>query len=303
MFAHDKQVPLFVLGGGSNVLVGDSGFPGLVLKMELRGLSFEAIGGDAYHTTVSAGESWDGFVDATVGRSLSGLENLSGIPGTVGGAVVGNIGAYGREVKDSLISVTVFDTQDLSIRVLKRDECQFDYRQSIFKKPPGRPLIVLSAVFALRSHGVPDVSYKELAQLFPSTVVCTAPDVRRAVLSIRARKLPDWKSYPTAGSYFKNPVVSTERFVQLQKKYPDIVGYPAKEGMKVSAGYLIDHVAHLRGFREGDVGTFEKQALVIVNYGGASARDIKKCAQRISRAVFEQTSILLEEEVESIGDF
>lgn len=325
-FAIAKKLPIFVLGGGSNVLVADDGFPGLVIKIETRGILYEEKGG-ACLARAAAGESWDTFVADTVSRGLWGLENLSGIPGTVGAAPVQNIGAYGTEVKDSIESVRAFDVKTGEEKVFSNVECQFEYRDSFFKKPEGKKYIILEVVFKLSKEPRPNISYKDLqvyfAQKSPEADVSSlrnasrphAPvgaagsvlalkhplptifQIRSAVLQIRSKKFPDLSKVGTAGSFFKNPIISQEHFEKLKAKFPDLPSFPAKNGVKIPLAFVLDKICGLKGFKKGSVELFQNQPLVLINIGGASAGEIKSFSAEIKKIVFDKTGIEVEEEV------
>ncbi len=299
VFQRAASMPLFVLGGGSNMLFSDGGFDGLVLKMCLRGIVHE---GD--ELVAGAGVTWDDLVAYAVTRELGGLENLSGIPGTVGGAVVGNIGAYGKEVKDILRWVEILDGG--KVRRLLPSECAFVYRSSVFKTSVGRQYIVLRAAFNAKKQTKPILNYPDLLRHFnardtlPPTL--TPAVVRRAVLEIRAAKLPDIRKVGTAGSFFKNPIISIEQYTELKKRFPEMPSFPVAEAgrVKVPAGWILDKICGFKGKRWGAVGTYEQQALVLVNWGDATAEDVIRAADEIIAAVAAATNITLEREVEYV---
>ncbi|MDD5050836.1 MAG: UDP-N-acetylmuramate dehydrogenase [Candidatus Pacebacteria bacterium] len=298
-FAKREKVPTLVLGGGSNVLISEKGFDGLVVKIELKGIEFEeARGGVLVH--VGAGENWDSFVAETVRRGLFGLENLSGIPGTVGGAPVQNIGAYGAEVKDVFDSVEVFDPLTGGIFAMTKKECEFAYRDSIFKHEEGKHLIILRVTFFLKENGELNTSYKDVKKYLEEKKITepTQEEVRNAVIEIRSKKFPDLKKFGTAGSFFKNPIIQREEFEKLLNDYPKLPSFPAGEGLvKIPAGYLFDVICGFKGVRHGDAGVFENQALVLVNWGKATAEEIKKLAEEMRAKVKEKTGIEIEFEV------
>ena len=298
-FAHDKVLQMFVLGSGSNILVSDDGFSGLVLKMEIGGIVLEEGGIIA----AGAGVHWDDLVAYAVENGLYGLENLSLIPGTVGAAPVQNIGAYGTEAKDVISFVEAFDRESDEIRTFSPNECGFDYRTSLFKKPEGKKYIITRVGFALKGNGELNAKYKDVQDHLatnPGTEL-NLKNLRSIIIGIRTRKLPDMAKYGTAGSFFKNPIVPKDRVEELKKTYQDIILYPAGDMVKVSAAWLIDRVAGLRGFRDGHVGVYEKQALIPINFGEATALEIKKLTAKIFSAVKEKTGIELEREVEFVG--
>jgi UDP-N-acetylmuramate dehydrogenase len=326
LFAKDKSLPFFVLGGGSNLLVSDDGFPGVVIKMEIGGIDFEekpasaqgfgeakpafasssgqAKENDAVHVTAGAGENWDAFVAATVARGLVGLENLSLIPGSVGATPVQNVGAYGREVKDIIEEVEAFDTETFEIKKFSREECRFGYRDSFFKHPEGKKYIITHVTFALQKNGTLKTDYKDVQEYFLKHNIINADvsDVRDAIVAIRTAKLPDIREYGTAGSFFKNPIISRELAEEVHEKYPDIPLYPAgPDTKKISAGWLLDRVCGLKGIETGHVGTYKNQALVIVNHGGATTKEVVGFAESLREQVKNKTGIVLEFEVQIIN--
>ncbi|KKU60121.1 MAG: UDP-N-acetylenolpyruvoylglucosamine reductase [Parcubacteria group bacterium GW2011_GWA2_47_12] len=290
-FARERALPVFILGGGTNVLMGDDGFRGLVVRIEICGIEWGGV------VRVYAGENWDSFVAETVARGLWGLENLSGIPGTVGAAPIQNIGAYGSEVEEVIDWVEVLDRNTGDIQKLSRDECGFGYRDSIFKKSEGKDFIVTRVAFRLRKDGAPNLKYKDLAEFFSGKKLPTLSDIRRAVLEIRARKFPDLKTHGTAGSFFKNPIISQEKFKELKKRFPELPGFLFKSGVKVSLAWILDKICGLKGFEKNQTALWKDQPLVLVNQGGASAREISAFADNIARLVREKTGIEIEREV------
>ncbi len=301
-YAHALDIPIFILGGGSNVLISDKGFSGLVIQPVFTGISCDSIV-DRGECVAHAGDIWDDVVKASVQYGLSGLENLSLIPGTLGGAVVQNIGAYGTELERVFVWADVFDMRTGEIIRLHKIDCDFGYRSSIFKTPEGRNYIVIKAAFKLIKNIPPDISYKDL-QIYFTEQKNSHPGiqgVRDAVIAIRTEKLPDLSRLGSAGSFFKNPVIEKVHADQLSKKYPNMPVFPISDEMvKVSAAWIIDNICKLRGYREGDAGISPVQALVLVNYGKATASDISSLAKKIIEAVYSATSIRLEPEVESV---
>lgn len=292
VFARTRNLPMFILGGGSNTLVSGAGFPGLVIKIEFKGIIYEGT-----RVTASAGEKWDEVVEDAVAHNLWGIENLSLIPGTVGGTAVQNIGAYGVEARDTIFSVEVFDTETLQMKTFLRDECEFGYRESIFKK--NKYLIVTSVTFDLTQDGTPHTDYEDVKKYFAEqgTDSPSLSEIREAIVAIRTAKMPA-PPIGTAGSFFKNPVVDVSQYEALKKQFPEIKAYPqADNTVKLSAAWLIDHVGKWRGVRRGDAGVHEKQALILVNYGNASAEEMITLAREIKKDINEKTNVLLEEEV------
>lgn len=304
-FAHDKDLPLFILGGGSNLLIGDEGFGGLVIKMELMGIEEKIEEGSVGKRIISsgAGEQWDDFVDYAVERGLYGIENLSAIPGTVGAAPVQNIGAYGAEAGHAIASVRAFDTKTKQFVDLVNADCGFSYRDSVFKKEKGR-YIITRVFFALDPHGVLNMSYKDVADYFTQKNIAqpTLKDVREAVISIRWGKLPDWKLWGTAGSFFKNPTISANDFMRLKNMYPALPGFPEPDGrVKVSLGWILDKVCNVKGLCKGNACVYEKQALVLVTKPGATSEEVVELAHELMKQVREKTGIVIEGEVEWVN--
>lgn len=300
-FADANHLPVTILGGGSNVLVSDKGVTGLTIVMRTKGIVWKQ-DRESIVADVAAGEVWDDFVVECEKKNAWGVENLSAIPGTVGAAPVQNIGAYGTEAGKYIVSVKVFDPTKRAIRYLKHNECEFGYRDSIFKRNPH--LLVLSVQFRLSLSGSPNLSYQDLRLWFceKGHMVPSLSEVRDAVIAIRKKKFPDLSTIGTAGSFFKNPVISRQVFSTIQKKIPDLPHWEQEDGsVKVSAAWLIDHVAKMRGVRHGEVGSWKEQALVIVNYGAANAAEIKNFTKEIADQVFLLTGIMLTSEVVFLG--
>lgn len=292
-FAKINNLPMFVLGAGSNTLFSDTGFSGLVVKIDVKSIEYQGT-----RVVTGAGVVWDELVRDVVSRGLFGIENLSLIPGTVGGAVVQNIGAYGVEVCEAVYSVEVFNTETMQTKIFLHDECEFRYRESIFKKNPN--LIVTHVVLDLIQHGVPRTAYEDVKKYFENKGIISVPtltQIREAIVSIRTAKMPG-QGMGTAGSFFKNPVVSALQYETLKKQFPEIKAYPQGDNtVKLSAAWLLDHVGGWRGVRRGDAGVHEKQALILVNHGQASSKEILALANEMKRDIKEKTEVLLEEEV------
>src|SRR5690606_31466021 len=250
--------------------------PGLVLHMRNRGIRIVGEDDSAVYVRAAAGENWHAFVLWTLQRGLGGLENLSLIPGTVGAAPIQNIGAYGTEIREVLHEVSYFDRRSGQLITLDNAGCEFAYRDSIFKRGLREQAIIVEVCFALPKSWQPNLRYAELAQELAARGV-TDPEPRTvsdAVISIRTRKLPDPAAIGNAGSFFKNPVVTLAQRDALLARYPDLVSYPQADGsVKLAAGWLIDRCGW-KGKSAGAAGVYEKQALVLVNRGGASGSDI-----------------------------
>jgi UDP-N-acetylmuramate dehydrogenase len=292
-------MPRLVLGGGSNiVLTGD--FDGVVLHMAIEGRQVLSPTPDAVLVRAGAGESWHGFVEYTLGEGLGGLENLALIPGTVGASPIQNIGAYGVELKDVFHACTVFDTVSGEVRSMAAAHCRFAYRDSIFKQADGAALIVLDVTFALPLPPAwqARLGYAELARAVAEAGL-SAPTPRQVadqVIAIRRRKLPDPAVIGNAGSFFKNPVVSGERCAELLSVHPGLVHHAQSDGSeKLAAGWLIDQCGW-KGRQLGAAGVYPKQALVLVNQGGATGAEVVALAQAIAADVDDKYGVRLETE-------
>lgn len=299
-WAKEQSQPVLVLGGGSNLIFAQD-FAGLVIRLDLRGIEWLE-DGDNPLIRASAGEPWHDFVCWTLQQGLSGLENLSLIPGTVGAAPVQNIGAYGVEVKDAIQNVLALDRETLGIVTLSRDECQFAYRDSSFKQNPQRWVIV-GVDFRLSRSFQPQLDYGPIQSELSSRGITqpSALDVSQAVIAIRQSKLPNPKELANAGSFFKNPIVCAAQAEQLQQRYADLVSYPIGDGkVKLAAGWLIDK-AGWKGHRQGDAAVHEKQALVLVNFGQATGVHILALAERIQADVLQRFGVALEIEPVVLG--
>jgi UDP-N-acetylmuramate dehydrogenase len=295
-FAKEKSLKTFILGGGSNVLLPDHGFKGVVIKVELPG--FTSITEDEGELlVVGGGESWDGVVAHTVEKGWWGVENLSGIPGTVGGAVVQNIGAYGAALSQTLEWVEMLDTTESRTKTLTNEQCRFGYRDSIFKQEPGR-YIALTVALRLSHDARPNLTYKDLAEYFKERAP-TLKEIRTAVLEIRQKKFPNLTVEGSAGSFFKNPIVSGDEAKKLEEKYPGmpVFSLPESHEIKIPLGWILDHVLHLRGYTEGPVRSYEHQALVVVAKRGAQSKQVKDFVTDVQKKVFDACAIRIEPEV------
>lgn len=306
-WSDHRGVPLFVLGGGSNIVVADTGFDGLVVQIGFSGVVIAAEGNDTL-ITAGAGEPWDPIVRTTVERRLSGLECLSGIPGSAGGTPIQNVGAYGQEVSDTIERVTVYDRTEGRMQTLSGAECRFAYRMSRFKSDDAGRFVVCDVTFRLRrgtaAPTYPDiVTYLERAGIREPSV----NDVREAVLSVRRKKGmvideadPDTRS---VGSFFMNPVVSQadrERIASAAGVEPPAFDMPGGR-LKVPAAWLIEQAGFRRGHAEGAAGISSKHTLALVNRGGATARDVLRLAARIKRQVVERVGVWLRPEPVFVG--
>ena len=296
-FARDKQLEIVPLGGGSNVVLNDP-VDALVIAINLQGR--EVIQQDERHIRVcaGAGENWHEFVLWTLAQNAYGFENLSLIPGTVGAAPIQNIGAYGVEIKDAFVALEAIHVQSGELKTFTATDCAFGYRDSVFKGDLRDQFIITSVTFDLDCQLVPRLNYGHLQTLLDNRLKGakpTAMDISQAVCDIRQQKLPDPKDLGNAGSFFKNPVVSTAKLERLRQDYPEAVAYPAGEQWKLAAGWLIDK-AGLRGIRDGDLGTYQHQALVLVNHGQATGRDVVAFSAMIQNRVMDKFDVELEQE-------
>jgi len=295
-FASDRDLPVWVIGGGSNLLLTEP-LHGLVLRVVTRGIRILEDDGDRVILEAQAGEPWHGFVLQSLALGLSGIENLSLIPGTVGAAPMQNIGAYGVELKDVFHGLTALDRQTGELHDFALEDCAFGYRDSRFKHALGRWLI-LRVRFALRRNSALHLDYGPVRQRLADLGIDqpTPSDISAAICSIRREKLPDPAELGNAGSFFKNPVVAAAQAQQLRERYPALVAYPQADGqVKLAAGWLIEH-AGWKGFREGDAGVHRLQSLVLVNHGNATGRQIHELAQRIQADILQRFGVMLEME-------
>lgn len=297
-YARKEGKVVHILGGGTNTYFGQDLSKYLFVKLCLSGIEFR-LTSSGCEVKAFAGEVWDDLVSQAVSHGFWGIENLSLIPGTVGAAPVQNIGAYGVEFADSFVSLEAYDTHSDIFVVLDKEACQFGYRMSLFKHDTER-YVITAVTLALSSVAHPKLTYKPLDALLAREVL-TPLDVRQAVIDVRRAKLPDWKEYANAGSFFKNPTVSREEGESLRVQHTNIALHEVEGGYKISAAWLIEHVAHMKGVKVGDLRTWDKQPLVIVNEGAASADDVDAFAGSIRGAIFEATGITLEQEVNRIG--
>ena len=293
----DRHTVLW-LGGGSNVIFGGD-YGGLVVRMENKGIREISRSDGLIFIEAQAGEIWHDFVLHTLDLGLSGLENLSLIPGTVGASPVQNIGAYGVEVKDVIRSVRCFDLDTETFVELSNADCRFAYRESLFKQEGRGRYVIVSVVFALNTHFKPDLGYGDLATGVAERCIgrdITAKDVSDTVCAIRRSKLPDPAVLGNVGSFFKNPVVGKTLSDGLLAQFPDMPHYPQPDGsVKLAAGWLIDQ-CRLKGFQIGGAAVHDRQALVLVNKNNASSDDVRQLAQHVCDTVFTRFQVELHAE-------
>lgn len=295
--AAASALPRLVLGGGSNLVLTQD-FPGLVLHMCSRGREIAGEDENAVYVRAAAGENWHALVLWTLEQGLGGLENLSLIPGSAGAAPIQNIGAYGVELQDRFHSLTAIDMDSGEILTLDRKACAFAYRDSVFKQRLRDCAIVLDVTLALPKRWQPDLRYADVAQELDARKLSqpTARDVSDAVIAIRTRKLPDPALVGNAGSFFKNPIVSEQQRNALLEQHPQLVNYVQPDGAyKLAAGWLIDQCGW-KGKSLGAAGVYEKQALVLVNRGGATGQDVVHLAQAVQADVLARFGVALEPE-------
>ena len=288
------------IGGGSNLLFLNEYNDLFVLHSQLKGIEIMAETQQECLVRVGAGEVWDHFVDWCVKQQLGGVENLSLIPGEVGAAPVQNIGAYGMEVKDVIQSVETLSTKDGSFRIFQNNECRFSYRSSLFKQLEKQ--IVTYVIFRLRKFPFYqfNMEYGQLKEAFSSLHEITLANVRNTIIAIRNEKLPVPERVGNAGSFFKNPVISKALFLQLQKKYPLLPHYPTGENEeKIPAGWLIEQCGW-KGKSHKQAAVYDKQALVLINKGGATGNEIWELANQIQQSVFEKFGVRIEPEVKVV---
>ncbi len=304
-WARARGLPLFVLGGGSNLVVSDSGFRGLVLKMSVRGIEQRNQGGQAFFEA-GAGENWDDLVARAVSANCAGLECLSGIPGTVGGTPVQNVGAYGQEVAETITEVETLDLREGQLRTLCNEACGFAYRSSIFNNSERGRFVILRVTFALEPGGAPRIEYRDLREYFAGTHP-TLQQVRHAVREIRRSKamliVEGDEDARSAGSFFKNPVLDAAQYERLLSATSGTLpSYPAPgQQYKVPAAWLLEHAGFCKGSSRGAVGISRKHALAIVNRGGATAAEIVALKNDIQAAVRDKFGIELVPEPVFVG--
>ncbi len=297
--ALQKKLPILVLGAGSNLLISDTGFEGLVIKNNIKGLWYTE-DSNGLLMKGGAGEMLDEVVEYFVARGYSGLENLSAIPSTLGATPVQNVGAYGVEISDVLEKVYTIDITTGMEKIFTNKECNFSYRDSFFKTTIGKKYFITHVSLRLKKNSAPKISYADLAKIFVD-IVPTIKEVRDAVIKIRNSKFPDWRVLGNAGSFFKNPIITKTHYEQLMIQYESLPAYESGEDMvKIPLGYVLDRICGLRGYRVGAVGLYEAQALVLVNYGGATEVEVKKFVAEITKKVFDKTKIKIEPEVNFI---
>jgi UDP-N-acetylmuramate dehydrogenase len=296
--AQSKNIPVFILGGGSNVIAHDEGFNGLIIRMKIAG--FEVIADDLYFTTIKigAGEIWDEVVKRTVEMRLTGIEAMSAIPGSAGAAPVQNIGAYGQEISETLVSLEAYDSFNKTIATLNNDDCEFSYRHSIFRGSQQGRYVITSITLKLSKSPPAAPFYDSLQQYFDShnISIFTQEVIRDTVIEIRSEKLPNPAVKPNTGSFFKNAVIEDWQLAELQANYPDIKTYDMGNGkVKVPTGWLIE-TAGLKGQLLHGMRVNEKNALVLINESATSYNDLAAARDEITGKIRDAFRIQIEQE-------
>lgn len=296
--ARKENLPIFVLGGGSNVITHDEVFEGIVLLNKIKGFEVISETDETTDVKIGAGEVWDEVVEKAIELGLQGIEAMSGIPGTAGAAPVQNVGAYGQEIADTLISLEAYDSKTDTIVTISADECDFSYRNSIFRDKEKGRYCILNITLQLNKAEPKPPYYASLQKYIDENDIreVNLSVIRVAVLNIRSEKLPDPAELPSAGSFFKNALVEKWKLEELQKEYSDIPNYAMSDGRyKIPTGWLIDR-AGLRGYRSHGMRVYEKNALVLVNDSATGYDDLAAIREEIVQIVFDKFGIKIEQE-------
>ena len=296
--ARKENLPIFVLGGGSNVITHDEVFEGIVLLNKIKGFEIISETDETTDVKIGAGEVWDEVVEKAIGLGLQGIEAMSGIPGTAGAAPVQNVGAYGQEIADTLISLEAYDSKTDTIVIIPADECNFSYRNSIFRDKEKGRYCILNITLRLNKAEPKPPYYASLQRYIDENDIreVNLSVIRVAVLNIRSEKLPDPAELPSAGSFFKNALVEKWKLEELQREYSDIPNYAMSDGRyKIPTGWLIDK-AGLRGYRSHGMRVYEKNALVLVNDSATGYDDLAAIREEIVQIVFDKFGIKIEQE-------
>lgn len=296
--ARKENLPIFVLGGGSNVITHDEVFEGIVLLNKIKGFEVISETDETTDVKIGAGEVWDEVVEKAIGLGLQGIEAMSGIPGTAGAAPVQNVGAYGQEIADTLISLEAYDSKTDTIVTISADECDFSYRNSIFRDKEKGRYCILNITLRLNKAEPKPPYYASLQRYIDENDIreVNLSVIRVAVLNIRSEKLPDPAELPSAGSFFKNALVEKWKLEELQREYSDIPNYAMSDGRyKIPTGWLIDR-AGLRGYRSHGMRVYEKNALVLVNDSATGYDDLAAIREEIVQIVFDKFGIKIEQE-------
>lgn len=296
--ARESQLPVYIIGGGSNLIVRDEGFAGIIIHNKIPGIEIVADDGGTTTIKAGAGELWDTLVSYTVDRNLSGIDAMSGIPGTVGAAPVQNIGAYGQELADTFVSLEAYDIANDRFVTLSWDDCGFSYRHSIFRGNAAGKYVITSVTLKLFKTAPQPPFYGSLQHYFDDLGVTdyTVQAVRQGVLAIRSNKLPDPTILPNAGSFFKNPIVETWKANDLLQTYPDMPHFPVdEERVKIPAGWLIEQ-CELKGTVSHGMKVHDANAVVLINESATSYRDLAAAREDIIGAVRDRFQVIIEQE-------
>ncbi len=313
-FGEENELEIFILGGGSNVLIADNDFDGLVIQIAAKGISIKKIKEEKFNVTAQAGEDWDEFVEYCVGKNLAGLECLSGIPGLVGGTPIQNVGAYGQEVSETIAGVRVFDRKSDQILELTNADCGFEYRKSIFNTTQKNRFVVLAVTYILEKNGKPKIVYKDLLNRLENSEP-TLKEVRETVCEIRAEKAmlvrQGGLDSQSAGSFFKNPTVTKKKFIEIEKiiRERQIIGSDDEipnfkvnnDLIKIPAAWLIEKAGFQKGYTKGNAGLSTKHTLALTNRGKAMAKDLIGLKDEIQQKIREKFGIELIPEPSFIG--
>jgi UDP-N-acetylmuramate dehydrogenase len=306
-WARDEDHPVFILGGGSNLLISDAGFDGLVIQLDLRGITVESEDLESVMVKAAAGEPWDPFVAHTVENGWAGVECLSGIPGSTGATPIQNVGAYGQDVSETVVRVETFDRKLGVVVWFNKWECRFGYRSSLFKNYERDRYVVVSVTFRLRRNGSATIRYPELQKFVDERGVAAndLQGVRDAVIAIRKRKGmvidpndPDTRS---DGSFFMNPVLTQEQYAAFSQLAPEAPNFPSGDEVKLSAAWLIEHAGFTKGFVHGNVGLSSKHSLAIINRGNGTAAEVLELVRIIQQRVREKFGVEIHPEPNFIG--
>ena len=308
LMTHDSRLTTLILGGGSNILLTKD-HDGAVLKNEIKGIELQHEDADHVYVKVGAGENWHQFVLHCIDHNWAGIENLSLIPGNIGASPIQNIGAYGVELDDVFWSLEAFHLSERKIHTFTATDCEFGYRDSVFKNRYKNEFAILSVTFQLKKKPIYHIGYGAITEELEKMGVkdLSIKAVSQAVINIRSSKLPDPQKIPNAGSFFKNPEVPNEKYEALKLQFPNIVAYPlAKGSVKLAAGWMIEQCGpdkigtSWKGYRKGDAGCHAKQALVLVNYGNATGKEIYDLSEEILQSVKNKFDVTLDREVNII---
>lgn len=302
-YAHTNHLPFFVIGGGSNIIAKGEEYPGIILLSKMEG--FKTLDEDDEGVTlrIGAGEKWDNVVKRTVDMGLSGIEAMSGIPGTTGATPVQNVGAYGQEIANTLVQLEAFDTENEEWVTLDKDACHFAYRNSIFKDPSKRHHIITSVTLRLNKTTMQPPFYESLQRYIDSHNITdySPASIREAVLAVRSNRLPDPSVIPNTGSFFKNPIVSKEVADKILETYPDMPHFPLEDGtVKLVAGWIMER-SGLKGYSAHGMRTYQENALVVVNDCATTYRELEQFMQEIIEKVYEKFGVRLEQEPETLS--